>query len=99
MQSQRCLFLLWGAGIDSLSNKLVFFSPTRIVFSIILMSCSKQRYERDASRLARSVVSHWKRYVRRKKQGNPMVPPSDQPAIAAVVEEAMEATETSGLLS
>jgi CBS domain containing-hemolysin-like protein len=62
------------------------------------------RYERDASRLGRKVVTHWRRYVRHKKEGHPLVPPPPRtttgtPHMADVVEDVMEATESSGLLS
>ena len=77
------------------------------MFGLFLLCRIMQRYERDAARLARHVVSHWKRYVRRKKQGNPMKlsPPTKDPAMQAVVEHVMEgqakehATETTGLLA
>ena len=69
-----------------------------IVFSNY-SSYDLQRYERDASRLARNVIGHWRRYVRRKKQGNPMTVPPPQPAMVQVVEDVVEATETSALLT
>eukprot|EP00977_Amphora_coffeiformis_P029897 scaffold43368_cov214-Amphora_coffeaeformis.AAC.3 len=55
------------------------------------------RYERDAARLAKHVVGHWKRYVKHKKEGNPMVNPNDQ-SMADVVEDAMHAHEATLLL-
>ena len=64
----------------------------------VLVPCV-QKYERDARRLAQTVIKQWKRYVRRKKQGDPMVPPRPPAAMGAVVEEAKEqATETTCLL-
>jgi hypothetical protein len=60
-----------------------------------------QRYERDAIVLARKVVTHWKRYVRRKKEGHPMAVPLSEPALVSVVEgaiEELEANETTSLL-
>lgn len=56
-----------------------------------------QRYERDAARLAKHVVRHWKRHVKRKKEGNPMVDPN-HPSMAAVVKDAMHAHEATHLL-
>lgn len=63
------------------------------------------RYEKNARRLALLVVKRWKGYVQRRKT-HTLVPPQPEPAMANVVEQAMEAadlehgvsTETTSLL-
>jgi metal transporter CNNM len=61
------------------------------------------KQEREAERLARMTVKHWQRYVRRKKEGRPMVVGDNgiQPALIPVVQRAVAhqvASETTGLL-